>query len=125
MEVISTKNSLKPAGHYSQAIVYNDLVFVSGQVSIDPETGEYKFGTIEEETMQVLNNIELILKEVNCNKNDILKTTVYIPEMSLWSQINKIYSQFFGEHKPARTVVPTRELNLGFKVEIEAIAVKR
>ncbi|MCY6485038.1 Rid family detoxifying hydrolase [Clostridium aestuarii] len=122
MKFISTNNALKPSGHYSQAIVHNDLVFISGQLSIDPETGEKKFGTIEDETDRILKNIELILKEAGSDKNHILKTTIYIPDISLWDKVNKVYSDFFENHKPTRSVVPTKDLHFGFKVEIEVIA---
>lgn len=122
MKYITTNNALKPSGHYSQAIVHNDVIYISGQLSIDPNTGEKKFGTIEEETQRVLKNIELILKEAGSNKNNVLKTTIYIPDISLWDKVNKVYSNFFGIHKPARSVVPTRELHFGFKIEVEAIA---
>ncbi|QZY56164.1 RidA family protein [Crassaminicella profunda] len=122
MKIISTNNALRPSGHYSQAIIHNDLVFISGQLSVDPDTGKKKFGNIEEETERVLKNMEMILKEANSDKNHVLKTTIYIPDISLWDKVNKVYSDFFGEHKPARAVVPTRELHFGFQVEIEAIA---
>lgn len=122
MNYVSTSNDLKPAGHYSQAIVHNDLVFISGQLSVSPETGEKQFGSIEEETERVLKNIELILKKAGSDKSLVLKTTVFIPDISLWDKVNRVYSNFFGDHKPARSVVPTKELHFGFKIEIEAIA---
>lgn len=122
MESVTTKNALKPAGHYSQAIIHNGVMYISGQLSVDPDTGEKKFGAIEEETARVLGNIELILKEAGSSKSKVLKTTIYIPDISLWDKVNKVYSEFFGDHKPARSVVPTKELHFGFKVEIEAIA---
>ncbi|MCY6371317.1 RidA family protein [Clostridium ganghwense] len=122
MKFISTNNALKPSGHYSQAIVHNDLVYISGQLSIDPNTGEKKLGTIEEETARVLKNIELILKEADSDKNHVLKTTIYISDISLWDKVNKVYSDFFKNHKPTRAIVPTKELHFGFKVEIDVIA---
>ncbi|MCM1988253.1 RidA family protein [Oceanirhabdus seepicola] len=122
MKYISTDNALKPSGHYSQAIVHNNLVFISGQLAVDSNTGEKKFGTIEEETNLVLKNIDLILKEAGSDKNHVLKTTIYIPDMSLWDKVNRIYSDFFKNHKPARAIVPTRELHFDFKIEIEVIA---
>lgn len=122
MNYISTNNALRAAGHYSQAILHNDLVFISGQLSVNPDTGEKEFGSIEEETERALKNIELILKEAGSNKNLVLKTTVFIPDISLWDKVNRVYRDFFGDHKPARSVVPTKDLHFGFKVEIEAIA---
>jgi len=123
MEFISTDNALKPSGHYSQAVVHNDLIFISGQLSIDPITGKKIFGTVEEETERILQNIALILEKANSDKNHVLKTTIYISDIAFWDQLNKVYSQFFNNHKPARSVVPTNKLHFGFKVEIEAIAV--
>lgn len=122
MNYIDKVDGLKSNGHYSLAVIHNDLVFISGQLSINPDTGEKKFGSIEEETLQALRNLERILEEAGSGKNEVLKTTVYIPDMSLWEQVNSVYSNFFGDHKPARSVVPTKNLHYGFKIEIEAIA---
>ena len=122
MKSVSTNNMLKPSGHYSQAIVHNDLVFVSGQLAIDPDTGEKKLGPIEEETRQVLSNLAMILKAAGSDLHKVIKTTVYVSDISLWGKVNSVYAEFFGDHRPARAVVPTRELHFGFKIEIEAIA---
>ncbi|GAA0721243.1 RidA family protein [Clostridium malenominatum] len=122
MKVISTNNGLKPGGHYSQAIAHGNTLYISGQLSVDPNSGEKKFGSIEEETLQVLENMESILLAAGTCKEKVLKVTLYIPDIKLWDKVNKVYSEFFGQHKPARSVVPTRELHYGFKIEIEAIA---
>ena len=122
MKNIFTENAPVPAGHYSQAVVHNGLVFVSGQLAVDPETKERKTGPVEEETKLVLSNISGILKAAGSDKNNVIKTTVYVSDISLWDRVNKVYADFFGEHKPARAVVPTKELHFGFKVEIEAVA---
>lgn len=122
MREISTPNAPKPSGHYSQAIVHNNIVYVSGQLPIDPKTGEKRIGSIEEQTEQVLKNLSEILQAAGCNLNQVLKTTVYISDIQLWDRVNTVYSKFFGEHRPARAVVPTRNLHFGFQIEIEAIA---
>ncbi len=122
MEVISTPNAPKPAGHYSQAIVHNNLVYVSGQLPVDPESGEKRIGSIEEQTEQALKNLSEILKAAGSNLNQVMKTTVYISDIELWNQVNAVYARFFGKHRPARAVVPTRNLHFGFQIEIEAIA---
>ena len=122
MEVISTPNAPKPAGHYSQAIVHNNLVYVSGQLPVDPESGEKRIGSIEEQTEQALKNLSEILKAAGSNLNQVMKTTVYISDIELWDRVNAVYPRFFGEHRPARAVVPTRNLHFGFQIEIEAIA---
>jgi len=119
---ISTQNAPKPAGHYSQAIVHNNIVYVSGQLPIDPKTGEKRIGSIEEQTEQALKNLSEILKAAGSNLDQVIKTTVYVSDIELWDRVNAVYSRFFGEHRPARAVVPTRNLHYGFQIEIEAIA---
>jgi 2-iminobutanoate/2-iminopropanoate deaminase len=119
---ISTPDAPRPAGHYSQAIVHGGMVYVSGQLPIDPKTGEKRAGSIEEQTEQALRNLAEILRAANSDLNQVVKTTVYISDIKLWDRVNAVYSRFFGEHRPARAVVPTRELHFGFQIEIEAIA---
>lgn len=123
MERVFTKKAPTPAGHYSQAIIHNDLIFISGQLPIHPETGEKKTGTIEEQTQQALENISAILTAGGSSLDKVLKVTVYIADIALWDRVNRVYADFFKEHKPARAVVPTRQLHFGFQIEIEAIAV--
>ena len=122
MKRVVTINAPQPAGHYSQAIVHNDVIYVSGQLPIVPETGEKILGSIEKQTAQVLKNLSAILKAANSDLKRVLKTTVYVSDISLWDKVNAVYSEFFGKHRPARAVVPTRELHFGFQIEIEAIA---
>ena len=122
MKPIFIKNALKPAGHYVPAMMHKDIIYVSGQLAIDPITGEKKHGGIEEETEMVLKNLEAILEAADSDRNHVLKTTIYIADISLWDQVNKIYADFFGDHKPTRAIVPSRELHHGFQIEIEAIA---
>lgn len=122
MKTITTDNALKPAGHYAQAVVHNDTVYVSGQLAVDPNTGEKVFGTVGEQLEVVLNNIKLILTEAGSDTNKILKMTVYIPDVSLWDEVNVVYSKFFGDHKPARVIVPCRPLHFGLSIEVDCIA---
>jgi 2-iminobutanoate/2-iminopropanoate deaminase len=119
---IETKNAPAAGGHYSQAVVYNGLVFVSGQLSIDPLTGEKKLGSIEEQTEQVLKNIAEILKAANSDFSRVLKMTVYVADIELWSAVNEVYARVLGENRPARAVIPTGKLHYGFLIEIDAIA---
>ena len=119
---ISTPNAPRPAGHYSQAIVHGDTIYVSGQLAIDPQTGEKRLGSIEEQTEQALKNVAEILKAANSDISQVLKTTVYVSDIALWERVNAVYAKFFGEHRPARAVVPTRNLHYGFQIEIEATA---
>ena len=122
MKAIFTEKAPKPAGHYSQAIVHNGLVFVSGQLAIDPATGEKKLGSIEEQTEQVLNNIGAILKAAGSDLNHLIKTTAFIADNDLWGPVNETYKRILGDHKPARAVIPTKELHYGFLIEIDAVA---
>lgn len=123
MEPVFAPKAPRPAGHYSQAIIHEGLVYISGQLPVNPIPGEKLAVTIEEQTIQALNNLEEILISAGSDRYHVLKTTVYINGIELWDRVNKVYGEFFGEHKPARAVVPAMELHHGFKVEIEAIAV--
>ena len=120
---ISTANAPKPAGHYSQATVYNGLVFVAGQLSIDPATGAHKTGSIEEQTELALNNVHAILEAAGSGWDRVLKMTVYVADINLWDAVNKVYGRILGEHRPARAVIPTGALHHGFLIEIDAVAV--
>ncbi|MFO8235261.1 MAG: Rid family detoxifying hydrolase [Bacteroidales bacterium] len=122
MRKIKTHNAPLPAGHYSQAIVHNDLVFVSGQLPIDPNTGEKLTGEIEKQTTQVFDNLKAILHASDSSVSKLLKVTIYLSDISLWDRVNSVYTSFMGENKPARSIVPTRELHHGVNIEVEAIA---
>ena len=122
MTVVSTPNAPQPAGHYSQAIVHQGLVYVSGQLPIDPSTGEKKIGAIEVQADQAFSNVESILVAAGSSKEQVLKATVYVSDIELWSRVNEVYARFFGDHRPARAVVPTRDLHFGFQIEVEVIA---
>ncbi|MCM3902621.1 MAG: Rid family detoxifying hydrolase [Pyrinomonadaceae bacterium] len=122
IRTIQTEKAPTPAGHYSQAVVYNGLVFVAGQLAIDPQTGERKLGSIEEQTEQALKNVSEILKAAGSDMKLVLKMTVFVADISLWERVNEVYSRVMGEHRPARAVIPTKELHHGFLIEIDAIA---
>ena len=122
MKMISTSDAPAPAGHYSQAVVHDGLVFVSGQLAVDAATGRKFVGTIEQQTKIALENVAAILRAAGSDIDHVLKTTVYISDIELWGRVNDVYADFFGGHRPARAVVPTRELHHGLLVEIEAIA---
>ena len=122
IKTILTQSAPAPGGHYSQAVVHNGLVYVSGQLAIDPRTGERKLGSIEEQTEQVLRNVAAILEAADSDLRRVLKMTVYVADIGLWAAVNAVYARVMGEHRPARAVVPTKELHYGFLVEIEAVA---
>jgi 2-iminobutanoate/2-iminopropanoate deaminase len=118
---INTPDAPRAGGHYSQATVYNGLVFVAGQLSIDA-TGEKKLGPIEEQTEQALNNVHAILKAAGSDWDRVLKMTVFVADINLWDAVNKVYSRILGENRPARAIIPCGELHYGFLIEIEAVA---
>lgn len=122
LKKVLSPNTPRPGGHYSQAIIHNDTVYVSGQLPIDPNTGQKQSGTIEEQVQRALENLDGVLKAAGSCKDNVIRTTVYISDIGLWNRVNETYSKFFGEHKPARTVVPTKDLHYGLIVEIDAIA---
>ncbi len=115
-------NAPTPAGHYSQAIIHHGLVYVAGQLPIDPATGEKKLGSIEEQTEQTLSNIRAILQAAGSDLDRVLKMTIYISDITLWGKVNEVYARVMGGHRPARAVVPVKDLHYGFQIEIEAIA---
>lgn len=122
IRTVLTPDAPAPGGHYSQAVVYNGLVFVAGQLSIDPATGEKRLGSIEEQTEQALANVRAILEAAGSGLDRVLKTTVYVADIEDWAAVNAVYARVFGDHRPARAVVPTGALHYGFLVEIEAVA---
>ncbi len=111
-----------PAGHYSPAIVYGDLVYVSGQLPIDPVTGEPCHGTIEDQAGQVLRNLALLLEASGSGLDRLLMVTIYVASVELWPAVNAVYAQALGDHRPARAIVPTGPLHHGFLIELEAVA---
>src|SRR5215213_4634760 len=119
---VHTQDAPTPAGHYSQAVVYNGLVFVAGQLAVDPRTGEKRLGSVEEQTEQALMNVGAILKAAGSDLSRVLKMTVYISDIGLWGRVNEVYARAMGEHRPARAVIPTKELHHGFLIEIDAVA---
>ena len=122
MKLIETDKAPLPAGHYSQAIVHNGLVYVSGQLPVDPQTGEKKTRSIEKQIRLVLQNLSAILEASGSSLKQVLKVTVYISDISLWGKVNEVYAEVFEDHRPARAIVPTRDLHFGFQIEVDAIA---
>lgn len=126
MNSIAAADAPAPGGHYAHAMVHNGVVYVSGQLPIEPGTGRrLSDAPVEEQTERVLQNIAAILRAAGSDVDRVLKTTVYVSDIALWDRVNTVYAAFFGSHRPARAVVPTRDLHFGFLVEIEAIAAVR
>lgn len=111
-----------PRGHYTPAMISRGNVYISGQTSADPATGKPAEGGLEAETMTALGKLESILKDAGCTKENVVMCRVYIVSIDDWAEVDAAYSRFFGSHKPARAVIPIRELNAGCRIEIEAVA---
>ena len=122
MNKIKLPNTPEPKGHYSPAVVHNGLIFVSGQLPMNHTTGKVETGSIEAQTELALRNVEAILLEAGSDLNHILQMTVYVSEMELWDKVNEVYARILGEHKPARAIVPVKDLHFGTKIEIQATA---
>ena len=121
-KIITTPEAPAAIGPYSQAIRIGDFLYTSGQISLDPNSMELISGNIEVETERVLKNIEAILLADGLSLNNIIKTTVYLTDLSEFGRMNQVYEKFFIETKPARACVQVAALPKGAKVEIEAIA---
>ncbi|MDC0336408.1 RidA family protein [Pseudodesulfovibrio sp.] len=122
MKSISSPDCPAPAGHYSQGTLHNGILYVSGMLPLAKD-GEKKLGSIEEQTLQALENCEAVIKAAGASRKHVLKCTCYISDIELWGRVNEVYAEFFGDHKPARAVVPTKELHFGFQIEIDCVAV--
>jgi len=122
MQIISTPDAPPALGHYSQAIIHNNLIYVSGQLPLNPQQPDAPLGTIETQTRQTLNNIDAILKAAHSDRSKVLKVTIFMTDLNDWPQINTTYAEFFGNHKPARAAVPIVTLPKGCLLEIEVIA---
>ncbi len=122
MQSIRTDDAPKAIGPYSQGIVYKDLLFLSGQIGLNPKTGVIEAATIEGQTRQVIRNIEAVLAAVGSDLSRVLKVTVYLTNIDEFSTFNKIYGEFFGEMPPARSTVEVSKLPRDAKVEVDVIA---
>ncbi len=123
MKKIQPQSIPEPKGHYSPAVEYNGLIFVSGQLPMNHATGEVETGAIELQTELALRNVEMILIAAGSDLNHVLQMTIYISEMDDWGKVNEVYQRILGEHKPARAIVPVKDLHFGTKIEIQAIAI--
>lgn len=123
--IISTENAPKAIGPYSQAVATDTLMFLSGQIPIDPVTGVMVSGGIEEQARQVFRNMDGILKEGGCGVEDVVKTTIFLQDLNDFNAVNLLYAEFFPSPFPARSCVEVAALPKGARIEIEAIARKR
>ena len=123
METVSTENAPGAIGPYSQAVKTGNMVFCSGQIPIDPATGEFVSNDVAEQTEQVLKNLIAVLEAAGTNLNNVVKTTVFLADMNDFTAMNEVYSKFFSQNKPARATVQAARLPKDARVEIECIAV--
>jgi 2-iminobutanoate/2-iminopropanoate deaminase len=125
MKPIETGEAPLARGHYSQAVVHDGLVYVAGQLPIDPARPDAPPGDIRAQTRQVLDNVEAILHAAGSDLSHLLQVTVYVTDLSLWAEVNEVYGARLGLHRPARAIVPVAALHRGFQVEIQAVAAVR
>lgn len=122
-EIISTENAPGAIGPYSQAVKSGNMIFCSGQIPIDPQTGEFVSADVAEQTEQVLKNLSAVLEAAGASLNDVVKTTVFLADMNDFTAMNEVYTRYFSENKPARATVQAARLPRDARVEIECIAV--
>jgi len=123
-KIIHTSKAPQAVGPYSQAVEINGMLFISGQLGVDPGTGTFVPGGVREQTLQVLRNIETILLSAGYTRNDVVKSTVFLKDMNDFAEMNKAYASFYEERPPARAAFEVARLPLDALVEIETIAVR-
>jgi 2-iminobutanoate/2-iminopropanoate deaminase len=123
-EIVTTAKAPQPIGPYSQAVRAGNMLFVSGQVAIDPATGEVNRGDVAEQAEQVMKNLEAVLAAAGFTFADVAKTTIFLSDMSLFTAVNQVYGKYFVANYPARETVAVAGLPLGVDVEISVIAVR-
>ncbi|MEZ9067654.1 RidA family protein [Vibrio atlanticus] len=122
MEIVFSTQAPAAVGPFSQAIKSNGMLYLSGQLPLDPETMKFSASNVTGQAEQIFRNISSVIAEANCEKESIVKTTVFLSDMNNFAEFNAAYSEFFGEHKPARSCIEVARLPLDALVEIELIA---
>jgi 2-iminobutanoate/2-iminopropanoate deaminase len=122
MDYVATPDAPKAIGPYSQAVKANGLVFTSGQISLDPATGNLVEGSFEDQVHRVFRNLEAVLRAAGSGFDRVVKATVYVTDLQNFQSLNTIYAQYFGDHKPARTTIQAGALPKGSAVEIDLVA---
>lgn len=122
MDYIHATHAPKAIGPYTHAIRSGNLLFCSGQTPLDPETMEIEADNIRDQTKRAIENLELVLQQAGINLNHVVKVNIFLVDMALFSEMNTIYSQYFNQHKPARSTVAVKGLPMNALVEIECIA---
>ncbi len=121
-ETISTKDAPQAIGPYSQAVQFDNLIFVSGQIPIEPETGKILKGNIKEQTSQILKNMNNILAAGGSSLDNVLRTTIFLTDLANYPVVNETYAQYFKDLPPARSTVQVAKLPMDAQIEIDAIA---
>lgn len=124
IELLSTKEAPGAVGPYSQGTKCGNMIYTSGQLPIDPETGNLLTGDIQEQAKRSLENVKAVLKSAGATLEDVVKVNVYVTDIEKFSLINEVYAEYFSSHKPARALVEVSRLPLGGEIEIEAVAMK-
>jgi 2-iminobutanoate/2-iminopropanoate deaminase len=122
-KIINSKNAPAPIGPYSQAVLYNNTLYVSGQIAIDPATGDLVTGDIVKETHQVMNNIKAILKEAGMDFSNVVKSGIFVKDLNNFGVINQVYGEYYTNNPPARETVEVSRLPKDVNVEISCIAI--
>lgn len=122
---IHTPDAPRPAGHYSQAVVHGGTVYVAGILPFDPTNPEAPLGSIEEQTRRVLTSLREVLEAAGSGLDLLLQVTVYVTDLESWGQVNEVFAEFLGDHRPARAVVPVLPLKRDAGLELMAIAALR
>jgi 2-iminobutanoate/2-iminopropanoate deaminase len=120
--IIHTNQAPAPIGPYSQAVAFGDTLYVSGQIALDPLTGELNMQSLEQETEQVMQNLKAVLAAAGADFSNVLKSTIFLSDMQLFADVNAIYARYFSENPPARETVQVAGLPKGVNVEISVIA---
>ncbi len=121
--IVNTENAPAPIGPYNQAVLANNMLFISGQIAINPQTNQQVSGDIATETHQCMRNLDAILIHAGLNFNHVVKSTIFLSDMALFAQVNEVYGSYFASDYPARETVAVKGLPKGVNVEISMIAV--
>jgi 2-iminobutanoate/2-iminopropanoate deaminase len=122
MKIIHTPNGPAPAGHYSQAVVYGGVVYVAGMLGMDPKNPDADIGDATQQTRQALANVETVLKEAGSGLHRAIRMTIYVSDIKMWGDVNEVFADVMGDHKPARAIVPVQNFKGDCVVEVVATA---
>ena len=125
MKVIQPQSQPRPKGHYSPGIVHDGLVYVSGQLPMDLVTREPFAGAIEQQAELALRNVEAVLHAAGSDLQHVIQMTIYVSDIELWGKVNEVYARIMADHRPARAIVPVKDLHFDTKIEIQAIAAEK